>query len=94
MAKDKKSKKPAKNAKAADSKVALIAGPADGATRKTKSKKAGKSKEHHGLDGLLRLADHPLLGDLLAVGAVCRIWMLPFVDVFLRVFCQRWHSLW
>ncbi len=76
MAKDKKGKK----AKKDDNRLELIAGPADGTGGKRKGKKSGKSgkdeadrKEHHGLEGLLKLADHPLLGDLLAVGALAAV---------------------
>ncbi len=70
MAKDKKGKK----AKKDDHRLELIAGPADDDRGKKKGKKSGKDgKEHHGLDTLLKLADHPLLGDLLAVGALAAV---------------------
>lgn len=69
MAKDKKGKK----AKGDGAKVELIAGPdTDGGAKKSKKAKGGK-KDHHRLDQLLKLADHPLVGDLLAVGALAAV---------------------
>ena len=69
MAKDKKSKK----SNSEEAKLELIAGP-DSGSPKTKSKKAkaGK-KDHPRLDQLLKLADHPLVGDLIAVGALAAV---------------------
>ena len=68
MAKDKKSKK----AKADGAKLELIAGPDSGSAKK-KGKKAKSGKKDGNLDQLLKLADHPLVGDLLAVGALAAV---------------------
>lgn len=68
MVKDKKSKK----AKGDGAKPELIAGPDGGGTKKGKKAKAGK-KDHPRLDQLLKLADHPLVGDLIAVGALAAV---------------------
>lgn len=78
MAKDKKTRKAKKDDKKDDNRLELIAGPAngDGGKKKKggKNRKEGKDrKEHGGLEGLMKLADHPLLGDLLAVGALAAV---------------------
>ncbi|MFC7537963.1 hypothetical protein ACFQPG_11405 [Sphingomonas sp. GCM10030256] len=69
MAKDKKSgKKSAKKAEA----VELIAGPQP--VKASKKKKKDVSDKHHGgLETLAKLAEHPLVGDLLAVGALAAV---------------------
>lgn len=70
MAKDKKSKK----AKADGAKPELIAGPGgDSGKAKKKDRKAKPPKKDGGLDQLLKIADHPLVGDLLAVGALAAV---------------------
>jgi hypothetical protein len=71
MAKDKKGKKAKKN----DDKLELIAGPdGGGQSGKTgKGKKGKKAKEGGGIEGLMKLADHPLVGDLIAVGALAAV---------------------
>lgn len=56
-------KKSAKPAKA----VALKAAPVG------KKKKAGKAKAKDGFDALVKLAEHPLVGELLAVGAMAAV---------------------
>nr|WP_294168531.1 hypothetical protein [uncultured Sphingomonas sp.] len=75
MAKDKKSKK----AKKGDGKLELIAGPDAGGEQKAggKEQKGKKGKESGkaggGLESLVKLADHPLVGDLIAVGALAAV---------------------
>lgn len=73
MAKDKNKK--SRKAKADDAKVELIASPDGGGAKKGKKAKdpKGEKKDHRGLDQLLKLADHPLVGDLLAVGALAAV---------------------
>ncbi len=61
---DKKKKTAAGSGKAKTSK----GGNKDGAT-----KKKTRSKTREGLDGLARLADHPLVADLLAAGAIAAV---------------------
>lgn len=68
MAKDKKSKK-AKSEK----KLEIFAGPESSGTESPKASAKKSKKEHGGLDGLMKLADHPLLADLLAVGALAAV---------------------
>ena len=76
MSKDKKAGK----AKRGGGKVELIAGPS-GADDGKKGKKGGKrkaangaAKDHHGaLEGLMKFAEHPLVADLLAVGALAAV---------------------
>lgn len=77
MSKDKKAGK----AKSGNGKLELIAGPSDSANSKKGKKKAGKGKkaeasgkDHAGpLDGLMKFAEHPLVADLLAVGALAAV---------------------
>lgn len=77
MSKDKKAGK----AKSSNGKLELIAGPSDSAGAKKGKKKAGKGKkaeasgkDHAGpLDGLMKFAEHPLVADLLAVGALAAV---------------------
>ncbi len=61
---NKKKKAAAGSAKAKPSK----GGNKDGAT-----KKKGRSKTREGFDGLAKLADHPLIADLLAAGAIAAV---------------------
>lgn len=68
MAKDKKS---GKKAKKDDKPVALIAGPEPAKAKKKKKDDPGK--HHGGLEALAKIADHPLVGDLLAVGALAAV---------------------
>ena len=68
MAKDKKS---GKKAKKDDKPVALIAGPEPAKSKK--KKKDDSAKPHGGLDALAKIAEHPLVGDLLAVGALAAV---------------------
>ena len=42
-------------------------------TKKGKKAAAPKKKRHHGLDALAKLADHPLVADLLAAGAIAAV---------------------
>ena len=44
----------------------------DKAAKSAKTKKGGKSKSD-GFDGLAKLADHPLVADLLAAGAIAAV---------------------
>ncbi len=44
----------------------------DKGAKSTKAKKAGKAKSD-GFDGLAKLADHPLVADLLAAGAIAAV---------------------
>ena len=68
MTKDKK-----KKAKKQDDKLQLIAGP-NGSGEEKKGKKSKKDGKHaSGLESLAKLADHPLVGDLLAVGALAAV---------------------
>lgn len=67
MAKDKKHKK----SKGNGASMELIAGP-DDVGGKTKKKKDGK-KSQGGLEQLAKIVDHPLVGDLLAVGALAAV---------------------
>lgn len=72
MAKDKKAKKKSNGGE----KLELIAGPTtngDGAKKSKKDSSKKDARQHGGLDGLARLADHPLIGDLLAVGALAAV---------------------
>jgi hypothetical protein len=72
--------KKSKKSKKQDEKLALIAGPdgggaqSEGGSKDKKAKKAkADGKEGGGLDSLLKLADHPLVGDLIAVGALAAV---------------------
>jgi hypothetical protein len=71
--------KKSKKAKKQDEKLALIAGPNDGDAqgggggKDKKAKKAKADGKGSGLDSLLKLADHPLVGDLIAVGALAAV---------------------
>lgn len=74
------SKKKNKQAKADEPKVALIAGGDEQASSKKgkKGKKAGSKGaatdgKHGGLDSLFKLAEHPLVADLIAVGALAAV---------------------
>lgn len=79
MSKDKKAGK----SKPQDSKLELIAGPSGAGAGKKNKKKGGKGKDgkdakggkdHAGpLDGLMKFAEHPLVADLLAVGALAAV---------------------
>lgn len=76
MSKDKKAGK----SKPQDSKLELIAGPSGAGAGKKSKKKGGKGKaakggkDHAGpLDGLMKFAEHPLVADLLAVGALAAV---------------------
>lgn len=68
MAKDKKVKSKAKP-KTAGEPVALIAGP----TKSGKKSGGKKKRDGGGLDAIARLIDHPLFGDLIAVGALAAV---------------------
>ncbi|CAA9501011.1 MAG: hypothetical protein AVDCRST_MAG09-1007 [uncultured Sphingomonas sp.] len=71
--------KKTKKAKKHDEKLALIAGPdgggaqSEGAGKDKKAKKAKADGRGSGLESLARLADHPLVGDLIAVGALAAV---------------------
>lgn len=74
MSKSKKAKKASHD----EPKLELIAGgKQDSGKKGKKGKKAdgeGKSeKQHGGLDGLLKIAEHPLVADLIAVGALAAV---------------------
>ena len=68
MAKDKKSKK----SKADAEPIQLIAGSEPAAKGKKKKKNSG-GKAHGAMDALTKLAEHPLVGDLIAVGALAAV---------------------
>lgn len=70
MAKDKKA---GKKTKKAEKPIELMAGPEPVAKPKKKKKSVGDGKHHGGLDALAKLAEHPLVGDLLAVGALAAV---------------------
>ena len=82
MVKDKQPKKAKKTTRAKgasageERKVALLAGPetatAKGKKTKGKKGKAGKA-EHHPLEALSKLLEHPLMTDLIAVGALAAV---------------------
>ena len=73
--------KKSKKSKKEDEKLALIAGPDGGEQhgkdgKGSKDKKAKKAKadgKGGGLESLARLAEHPLVGDLIAVGALAAV---------------------
>jgi hypothetical protein len=69
--------KKSKKAKKQDEKLALIAGPDGGEQHgkggKEKAKKAKADGKGGGLESLARLAEHPLVGDLIAVGALAAV---------------------
>lgn len=85
MVKDKQPKKAKKTTRAKgasageERKVALLAGPetatAKGKKTKGKKGKAGKAgkAEHHPLEALSKLLEHPLVTDLIAVGALAAV---------------------
>ena len=71
MAKDKNKK--AKKAGSDHGELEIIAGPANDAGKKKGKKSKHNGKGNSGLESLARLADHPLLSDLLAVGALAAV---------------------
>ena len=78
MAKDKKAgKKSDTKGETEDRPFELIAGPTEPKASKKgkKGKKGSQGGDKHagGLEALSKLADHPLLGDLLAVGALAAV---------------------
>ena len=66
---EKKKKKPAA---AASARAKVVKKPAGKKAKKAKKASAPK-KEHKGLEALARLADHPLVADLLAAGAIAAV---------------------
>lgn len=71
MAKDKSKK--GKKAASDHGELQVIAGPENEAGKKKGKKAKHNGKGHSGLESLARLADHPLLSDLLAVGALAAV---------------------
>ena len=68
MAKAKTADAPKKKKKAASAKGVKVRVKVDGGKKGSK-----KGKARDGVDALLKLADHPLVGDLLAVGAMAAV---------------------
>lgn len=64
-----------KKSKRSEHPVELIAGPATADSGKKHKKKADGTDagKHGGVDGLFKLAEHPLVADLLAVGALAAV---------------------
>jgi len=60
-----------KKKKKSSAKPAALKAASNGKKKKDGKKKGGKAKD--GFDTLLRLADHPLVADLLAVGAMAAV---------------------
>jgi hypothetical protein len=71
--------KKSKNSKKQDQKLAVIAGPdgghadGDGGKGKKAKKAKGAGKHGSGLESLAKLAEHPLVGDLIAIGALAAV---------------------